>query len=235
MEDIMDCIKYAKEKANLRKSVNEKLMLSGVIIEDPNTTYIDPEVSIKSGTTILPNTRITGDTKIGSGCVIGPNTIITNCKIGDDNEILASVLTDAIVESKAHIGPFAYIRPKSVISNNAKIGDFVEIKNSIIGEGTKVSHLTYIGDCDVGKKVNFGCGCVVVNYDGTNKHRSKVGDGAFIGCNTNLVSPVEIGEYAYTAAGSTITNNVPEGSLAIARAKQEVKEGWVERKGYIKK
>jgi bifunctional UDP-N-acetylglucosamine pyrophosphorylase/glucosamine-1-phosphate N-acetyltransferase len=210
-------------------------MLAGVIIEDPQTTYIDEKVSIKAGTTILPNTRITGDTQIGTGCVIGPNTIITNCKIGDDNEVLASVLTDAIVANNVHIGPFAYLRPKSIISDNVKIGDFVEIKNATIGDGTKVSHLTYIGDCDVGKKVNFGCGCVVVNYDGTNKHRSKVGDNAFIGCNTNLVSPVEIGESGYTAAGSTITKNVPDGSLAIARAKQEIKEGWVERKGYLKK
>lgn len=231
----MDCLKYAEEKAALRKEVNQKLMISGVIIEDPQTTYIDETVSIKAGTTILPNSRITGETSIGSGCVIGPNTIISNCKIGDDNEILSSVLTDAVVENRVHIGPFAYLRPKSIISDNAKIGDFVEIKNATIGEGTKVSHLTYIGDCDVGKKCNFGCGCVVVNYDGTAKHRSKVGDNAFIGCNTNLVSPVEIGEYAYTAAGSTITQNVPSGALGIARAKQDNKEGWVERKGYLKK
>lgn len=231
----MDCLKYAEDKANERKAINEKLMKSGVILEDPGTCYIDAEVSIKAGTVILPNTRIEGKTVIGKGCVIGPNTIIKSSVIGDDNEILASVLTEATVENGVHIGPFAYLRPKSQIHSNAKIGDFVEVKNSVIGEGTKVSHLTYIGDADVGKKCNFGCGTVLVNYDGTNKHRSKIGDHAFIGCNTNLVSPVEVGDYGYTAAGSTITKDVPGGALAIARAKQENKEGWVDRKGYLKK
>ena len=144
-------------------------------------------------------------------------------------------MKEAVVEDNVNIGPFAYLRPKAHIASNAKIGDFVEIKNANIGEGTKVAHLTYIGDADVGSKCNFGCGTVVVNYDGTKKHRTVIGDNAFIGCNTNLVSPVNVGDFSYTAAGSTITNDVPDGALGIARARQVNKEGWVEKRQYLKK
>ena len=232
---INDKIQLAEANAIMRVRINEEHMRNGVIIEDPATTYIEKGVKIAADTVILPNTTISGETEIGANCTIGPNTIIKNSKIGNDNEILASVVTDAIVENGVHIGPFAYLRPKSHICNNAKIGDFVEIKNANIGEGTKVSHLTYIGDADVGKKCNFGCGTVFVNYNGRDKNRSTIGDNAFIGCNTNIVSPVNVGDYAYTAAGSTITEDVPSGSLGIGRAKQQNKEGWVEDRGYLKK
>lgn len=231
----MNCIEYAKELREKRSEINRNLMQNGVVIEDPETAYIEDSVVIEEGAVILPNTRITGNTKIGAKSVIGPNCIIENSVVGEGCEILASVLKESVVENGVSIGPFAYLRPNSHIGENAKIGDFVEIKNSSVGSGTKVAHLTYIGDADVGEKCNFGCGTVVVNYDGRNKHRTKIGDNAFIGCNTNLVSPVEVGDYAYTAAGSTITEDVPDGALGIARARQENKNGWVDKKGYLKK
>ena len=140
-----------------------------------------------------------------------------------------SVAVDSVVGDNTNVGPFAYIRPNSRIGNNIKIGDFVEIKNAVIDDGTKVAHLTYVGDADVGKRVNFGCGTVVVNYDGISKHRTTIEDDCFIGCNSNLVSPVTIEKGAYTAAGSTITDRVPENALAIARARQVNKDGWVEK------
>ncbi|MBE7019779.1 MAG: hypothetical protein E7413_07900 [Ruminococcaceae bacterium] len=219
----------------VQTKTNHRLAESGVVLYAPSTCYIGEEVIIGQGTKILPNTVIFGKTVIGTNCVIGPNTVIEDCMIGNDNEILSSHLTKATVENGVKIGPFAYLRPDAHIKNNAKIGDFCEIKNAIIGEGSKVSHLTYIGDSDVGKGCNFGCGSVVANYNGKEKFRSKIGDHAFIGCNTNLVSPVIVGDLGYTAAGSTITQNVPEGALAIARAKQENKMGWVKRKGYLNK
>ncbi len=231
----MNNIDYARELKKKRLAVCEKLMASGVVIEDPDTTYIDDTVEISEGAVILPNTRITGESKIGSKTTVGPNTIIENSTVGEECDVLASVLKEAVVENGVNIGPFAYLRPKAHICTGAKIGDFVEVKNSTVGEGTKVAHLTYIGDADVGSKCNFGCGTVIVNYDGTNKHRTKIRANAFIGCNTNLVSPVELGDYAYTAAGSTITKDVPEGALGIARARQENKDGWVDKKGYLKK
>ncbi|MBO5409211.1 MAG: hypothetical protein J6A61_07450 [Clostridia bacterium] len=214
-----------------RLKINRRLAECGVIFYDIATCYIDEEVVIARGTQILPNTVIMGKTVIGENCIIGPNTVIFESHIGNKNEIRASYLTEATVENEVTIGPFAYLRPKAHIKNKAKIGDFVEIKNATIGEGTKASHLTYIGDADVGSFCNFGCGSVVVNYDGKQKYRSTIGDHAFIGCNTNLVSPVTVGSHGYTAAGSTITRDVPEGALAIARAKQENKEGWVKERG----
>ncbi len=208
---------------------------AGVRVEDPATCYVEQQVRLAPGCVILPNTVISGNTVIGEGCVLGPNTVIQDCVIGANTTVFSSVLTGATIADQVTIGPFSYLRPGSRIERRVKIGDFVEIKNSVLGEGTKVSHLTYIGDADVGKGCNFGCGTVVVNYDGQNKHRSKIGDHAFLGCNTNLVSPVEVGTRGYTAAGSTITEHVPEGALAIARAKQENKIGWVDRKGYLNK
>ena len=156
-----------------RMRINRQFLESGVILYDSATCYIEEGVTIGAGTRILPNTVITGNTVIGKDCSIGPNTVIISSKIGDKNEIVASYLTEATVENETHIGPFSYLRPKAHIKSKAKIGDFVEIKNATIGEGTKASHLTYIGDADVGEGCNFGCGSVVVNYDGNKKHRSK--------------------------------------------------------------
>ena len=167
---------------------------------------------------------------IGEDCILYPNSRINNSKIGNGVEIQSSVILDSKIGDETTVGPFAYVRPESNIGEHVRIGDFVEIKKSTIGNNTKVSHLTYIGDAEVGERCNFGCGTVVVNYDGKKKHKTIIGDDSFIGCNTNLVSPVEVKDNTYIAAGSTITKEVPEGSLAIARAKQQNIEGWVERK-----
>lgn len=220
----------AQATAIMKQRINRRHMDNGVTLIDPHHTYIDPEVEIGQDTVIEPGCIIEGNSFIGEDCIIGYNTKIRNCKIGNNITIESSMLTDSQIDEGCHIGPFAYIRPNSHIGANVKIGDFVEIKNATIGEGTKVSHLTYIGDADVGRDVNFGCGTVVVNYDGEKKHRTTIKDHAFIGCNTNLVSPVVIEENVYTAAGSTITQDVPKNSLAIARAKQENKAEWVTKK-----
>lgn len=214
----------------MRRNINDALMLSGVDIPCTDGVMIGVDVEIGVGTTILPNTIIIGKTKIGSGCTIGPNTYIKDGVVGN-NVILDNVkLLDSEVEDDVDCGPFVKVRAGSKLCKGVHIGNFVEVKNSVMGEGTKCAHLTYVGDSDVGKNVNFGCGTVTVNYDGTNKHRCKIGEHAFIGCNTNLISPVEIGDFAFTAAGSTITDDVPENALSVARAKQVNKEGWVTRK-----
>ena len=205
----------------MKKRINEKHMANGVTLVDPANTYIEADVVIGKDTIIEPGCMLQGNTVIGENCRIGYNSKLTNMTIKDYVDIEVSVLTDSFVDEGTLVGPFAYVRPNSHIGKNIKVGDFVEIKNANIGDGTKISHLTYVGDADVGENVNFGCGTVIVNYDGQKKHRTTIGNNAFIGCNTNLVSPVTIEDNAYTAAGSTITKTVPENSLAIARAKQE--------------
>lgn len=224
-------LQLAQATEVMKKRVNERLMLEGVTIMDPESTYIGSEVEIEADTIIYPGCMIEGKTKIGTDCLIGPNCRIQSSVIHNGVIIQSSFLIQAEIDNYTTVGPFAYIRPNSKIGEHVRIGDFVEIKNSVIDDGTKVSHLTYVGDSDVGKCVNFGCGTVTVNYDGKNKFRCKIGDNVFIGCNSNLVAPVEIGSNAYTAAGSTITKDVPEGSLAIARSRQDNKEGWRNKSG----
>ena len=194
-----------------------------------NNAYIGVDVKIGQDTIIYPGNVIEGDTVIGESCVIYPNSRVNNSIIEEGVEIQSSVILDSKIGKNTTVGPFAYIRPESNIGNSVRIGDFVEIKKSTIGDNTKVSHLTYIGDAEVGTSCNFGCGTVVVNYDGKKKHKTKIGNNVFIGCNTNLVAPVEVKDNSYTAAGSTITKEVPEGSLAVARARQKNIDGWVER------
>ncbi len=215
----------------MKKRINEKLMTEGVTLMDPDNTYIGKDVKIEADTIIYPGCMIEGKTEIGTDCIIGPNCRIQSSIIKNGVTIQSSFLIQAEVDNYTTVGPFAYLRPNSKIGEHVRIGDFVEIKNSNIDDGTKVSHLTYVGDSDVGKCVNFGCGTVTVNYDGKNKFRCKIGDNVFIGCNSNLVAPVEIGDNAYTAAGSTITKNVPEDSLAIARSRQDNKDGWRKKSG----
>lgn len=214
----------------MRKNINKRHMVNGVDIPCTDGVMIGADVEIGNGTVILPNTIILGKTVIGTGCTIGPNSYIVDGKIGNNVKLDNVKLTDSTVEDGADAGPFVQIRGGSVIHSGVHIGDFVEVKNSEIGSGTKSAHLTYIGDSDVGEKVNFGCGTVTVNYDGKNKSRCKIGDGAFIGCNTNLIAPVEVGDKAYIAAGSTITDDIPGDALSIARARQVNKEGWVTKK-----
>ena len=202
------------------------LAAGGVEIWDYDNCYIDPTVKIGAGTQILPGTILRGNTVIGENCTVGPNSLLEDAVIGNGVKVNASQIYESSVGDKTSIGPFAYLRPNCRIGSDVKLGDFVEVKNSVIDDGTKVSHLTYIGDSDVGKRINFGCGTVTVNYDRAKKHRTVIGDDAFIGCNTNLIAPVTVGEGAYIAAGSTITDDIPSMALGIARARQSIKEDW---------
>ncbi len=228
-------VQLAEAEEILRRRINKMHMENGVTLIDPNSTYIGDDVEIGKDTIIYPGNVIEGNTKIGEGVMIYPNSRISNSIIENDVEIQSSVIIDSKIGERTTVGPFAYIRPESVIGNDARIGDFVEIKKSTIGNNTKVSHLTYIGDAKVGEHCNFGCGTVVVNYDGKKKNTTIIGNNSFIGCNTNLVSPVTVEDNTYIAAGSTIVNDVKEGELAVARAKQRNIEGWVAKRGLTNK
>ncbi|MDQ0150238.1 bifunctional UDP-N-acetylglucosamine diphosphorylase/glucosamine-1-phosphate N-acetyltransferase GlmU [Eubacterium multiforme] len=227
-------VQLAEAEEFLRNRINEIHLNNGVTLIDPKATYIGVDVQIGKDTIIYPGTILEGNTVIGSDCLIMQNCRIKDSKINDGVTVESSVILDSEVGKNTTVGPFAYIRPESKIGEKARIGDFVEIKKSTIGDGTKVSHLTYIGDAEVGDGCNFGCGTVVVNYDGKVKNKTIIGNHSFIGCNTNLVSPVRVYDNTYIAAGSTITNDVEEGDLAVARAKQRNIKGWVEKKGLIK-
>ncbi|MGN1334424.1 MAG: UDP-N-acetylglucosamine diphosphorylase [Anaerovoracaceae bacterium] len=218
-----------------RHEINTGHMEKGVRFIDIETAYIDEGVTIGAGTLIGPCVTLEGKTEIGQNCIIMQNSRIVDSVIADEVEIQSSVIVESSVGEGTKVGPFAYMRPKSRVGKNCKVGDFVEIKNSSLGDGSKASHLTYIGDSDVGYDVNLGCGVVFVNYDGTSKYRSTVGDGAFIGCNSNLVSPVTVGDGAYVAAGSTVTEDVEADALYIARSKGVKKQGWVSSRGILKK
>jgi len=214
------------EAATIAKArINNTHMLAGVSIWDPMNTYIGPDVTIESGTCILPNTIIEGVCKIGADCEIGPSTTIKSSSIGNNCKIVNSVLDKAEVHNNVTVGPFAYLRPKAVLMDNVKIGDFVEVKNAVIGKGSKASHLAYIGDAEVGENVNFGCGAITVNYNGATKGKTIIKDNAFIGSNCNLIAPVTVEKGGYVAAGSTVTKTVPQDCLTIARVRQENKEG----------
>ncbi|MDD4493741.1 MAG: DapH/DapD/GlmU-related protein, partial [Eubacteriales bacterium] len=228
--NITDRIRLSQAGRIVRKRILEKLMLEGVTIIDPDSTYIDTGVKIGIDTQIFPGTIIKGGTVIGEQCTIGPNAVIYSSVIGNKVTVDSSEVRESSIGDSTKVGPFAYIRPASSIGSNVKIGDFVEIKKSQIGDDTKISHLTYVGDSEVGRNVNIGCGVVFVNYNGKEKNKCIVGDNAFIGCNTNLVAPVEVKNDSYIAAGSTITETVPEHSLAIARERQIIKDNWVIRK-----
>ena len=214
---------------------NLEYLDAGVVFIDLKAVYIDEGVRIGKGTVIYPCVVLEGDVEIGENCTIGQNTRIKDSIIGNGTSIQSSVILDSKVGNETSVGPFAYLRPNSEVGSHCKVGDFVEIKNSRLDDGAKAAHLTYVGDSDVGKKVNLGCGVVFVNYDGSKKYRSVVEDGAFIGCNVNLVSPVHVGKDAYIAAGSTITNDVEDGALYVARSKGKSIEGWVEKRGILKK
>lgn len=227
---INDRVALAQAGKIMQQRINEKHMRNGVTIIDPEQTYIDASVVIGQDTVIYPGTMVKGNTVIGTDCIIGPNSEILNCDIGNRTSIRQSVTHDSKIGSDVQIGPFAHIRPQSLIHDEVRIGNFVEIKKTEFGRKSKASHLSYIGDANVGSNVNIGCGSITVNYDGVNKFKSIIKDGAFIGCNSNLVAPVEIGEGAYVAAGSTITDNVPGDSLSIARARQVNKENYVKNR-----
>lgn len=216
-----------------RLEINKKFADNGVKFVDIKSAYIDQDVEIGAGTVIYPQVIIEGKSKIGQDCVIGMCSRIVDSQVGDRSDVQNSVILESSVGEDTTVGPFAYMRPGSAVGNNCKVGDFVEIKNSTFGNGSKAAHLTYVGDSDVGENVNLGCGVVFVNFDGRDKYRSKVGDGAFIGCNSNLVSPVNVGSKAYIAAGSTVTEDVPGDAMFIARERGTLKENWVSKKGIL--
>lgn len=212
----------------LRERKNKSVMLSGVTLEDPATTYVDDDVTIGMDTTVGPGVRLQGRTSIGARCVIHAGCRLTNVSIEDDVTILDHcVLTDAKVGAGARLGPFAHIRPESVVGPSAHVGNFVELKKTTLGRGAKANHLSYLGDAVIGDAVNVGAGTITCNYDGTKKHRTTIEAGAFIGSNSALVAPVTIGAGAYVGAGSTITRDVPAGGLGVARGQQHNKEHWV--------
>jgi bifunctional UDP-N-acetylglucosamine pyrophosphorylase/glucosamine-1-phosphate N-acetyltransferase len=218
----------------MTRLINDRHYDAGVDIIGYNV-IIGRDVTIGQDTVIMPNTIISGETRIGSNCRIGPGSQITSCKIGDNVTLNNVQAADSVIASDVKAGPYVNIRPGSVLENGVKIGDFVEIKNSTIGAKTALAHLTYIGDSDVGKEVNFGCGCVTANYDGINKYRTTIGDNAFIGCNTNLIAPVAVGKNATTGAGSTIDRDVPDNALALERAGLIIKENWKKNRDRLNK
>lgn len=226
---VNDRVALSKAESILKKRINEYHMRNGVTIIDPNNTYIDSDVEIGQDTIIHPGTILLGTTSIGTDCIIGPNSEIKNCVIDAKTVIRHSVAHDSEIGAQVNIGPFAHIRPQSAIHDEVKIGNFVEIKKTVFGKGSKASHLSYIGDAEVGSDVNIGCGSITVNYDGKHKSLTKIEDNVFIGCNSNLVAPVTIGNGAYVAAGSTVTQDVPGDALAIARARQVNKEQYAKK------
>ncbi len=231
---VNDRAQLAQAESVLLTRIRTAHMKAGVTFRLPESTWVGADVRIGEDALILPGCMLEGKTTIGAGCVVGPNTRMVNARIDENVEVANSVILSSSVGSETKVGPFAYLRPGSQIGQHVKIGDFVEIKKSVIGDNTKISHLTYVGDAEVGQRVNLGCGVVVVNYDGRAKNRTIIGDDTFIGCNVNLVSPVEVHDHAYIAAGSTITDEVPAYSLGIARTRQIVKEEWVKKKGLDK-
>ena len=227
---INDRVQLNEAEKIMQKRINEYQMRNGVTMRNPESIYIEDGVEIGNDTEICQNVTIKSGTKIGSDCVIGSGSMLDRAVIHDGVDVLSSVILESEVDEGTHVGPFAYIRPNCHVGKEVKVGDFVELKNSNIDDGTKISHLTYIGDSDVGKRVNFGCGTVTCNYDGKKKYRTTIGDDCFVGCNTNFVSPINVGDGVYIAAGSTITEDIPENSLSIARARQVNKEGWKDKR-----
>ncbi|MDG0823725.1 bifunctional N-acetylglucosamine-1-phosphate uridyltransferase/glucosamine-1-phosphate acetyltransferase [Staphylococcus equorum] len=231
-EEIMgvnDRVMLSEAEKAFRKRINEFHMRNGVTIVDPSNTYIGADVTIGEDTIIEPGVKLAGHSEIGEETVVGQYTEITNSKIGDNVTIKHSVINEAMVDDYAIIGPFAQLRPGTDLGKKVKVGNFVEVKKSVVKAGAKLPHLSYIGDAEIGERVNLGCGSITVNYDGINKFKTVIGNDSFIGCNTNLVAPITLGERSLIAAGSTITDSVPEDSLALARARQTTKEGYLKK------
>ncbi|MDD2899357.1 MAG: bifunctional UDP-N-acetylglucosamine diphosphorylase/glucosamine-1-phosphate N-acetyltransferase GlmU [Desulfuromonadaceae bacterium] len=224
---VNDRVQLAEAGRILRGRINREHMLNGVTLIDPETTYIDHGVTIGADTVIHPGCQIGGGSVIGSGCEIEGAVSISDCRIGDDCHIkAASVLESSELGEDVAVGPMAHLRPGTVLGKKVKIGNFVETKKIVMGEGSKASHLTYLGDAEIGRDVNIGCGTITCNYDGVNKHRTVIGDGVFIGSDVQLVAPVSVGRNSLVAAGTTVTVDVPPDSLALSRVPQVNKEGW---------
>ncbi|MEZ5288602.1 MAG: bifunctional UDP-N-acetylglucosamine diphosphorylase/glucosamine-1-phosphate N-acetyltransferase GlmU [Vicinamibacterales bacterium] len=215
----------------VRQQKNEELMAAGVTLIDPATTYVDVDVEVGADTVLHPGVHLEGSTRIGAACEIHQGTRIVNSTLGDRVTVLDhTLILDATVGDGCSVGPFAHLRPGSALGEGARVGNFVELKKTALGAGAKANHLAYLGDATIGDGANIGAGTITCNYDGVSKHETRIGKGAFVGSNSTLVAPVTIGDDAYVAAGSAVTSDAPAGSLAIARARQENKEGWVARR-----
>lgn len=223
---INDRVALAEAENIMKQRINETHLRNGVTLIDPNNTYIGPDVEIAQDVIIYPGTIIKGKTYIASDAIIGPNSEIENSSIGEQTVIRQSVVLDSKIGNKVNVGPFAHIRPETSVGDKVRVGNFVELKKSVLGDDTKVPHLSYIGDAEFGKNINIGCGTITVNYDGKEKHKTTIEDDSFIGCNSNLIAPVTIKKGSFIAAGSTITDDVPEDSFAIARSRQTTKKGY---------
>jgi len=226
---VNDRVALAEAERLMRARINAGHQRNGVTLIDAAQTYIESDVAIGPDTVIYPGTMLRGRTSIGSDCQVGPGADLTDTVMGDGVTIRHSVAEGALIRDACQVGPFAYLRPGAKLSKQVKVGDFVEIKNAEIGEGSKVPHLSYVGDARVGAGVNIGCGAITANYDGYNKSVTEIGDHAFIGSNANLIAPVKVGNGAYVVAGSTITHNVEDNDLAIARSRQVNKPGYAEK------
>ncbi|MGK5558181.1 bifunctional UDP-N-acetylglucosamine diphosphorylase/glucosamine-1-phosphate N-acetyltransferase GlmU [Actinomadura kijaniata] len=229
-QGVNDRVQLAQARRQLNDRVLEGLMRAGVTVVDPASTWVDVQVTAEPDAVVYPNTQLHGATHLGEGARVGPNCTLTDTRVGADAVVVNAVCVGAEVGPEASVGPFAYLRPGTVLARKAKVGTYVETKNAQVGEGSKVPHLTYVGDAEIGVGCNIGAGTVFVNYDGVNKHRTVVGDHVKIGSDNMLVAPVEIGDGAYTAAGSVIVRDVPPGAMAVARGQQRNIEGWVERR-----
>lgn len=225
---VNDRVQLAHAAATLRRRHLEALMRAGVSVIDPEHTYLDVDVTVGIDTELLPGTILEGATVIGAGAVIGPSTHLTDCEVGDGATVHSTRAERARIGEGTEVGPFAHLRPGTVLEQGAKVGAFVQTKQTTVGAGAKIPHLAYVGDAEVGEGANVACGVVTVNFDGRDKHRTIIGAGAFVGCGTMLIAPVTVGAGAYVAAGSSITDDVPPAALAIARARQVVKEGRAE-------
>ncbi|HEY5193198.1 MAG TPA: bifunctional UDP-N-acetylglucosamine diphosphorylase/glucosamine-1-phosphate N-acetyltransferase GlmU [Solirubrobacteraceae bacterium] len=230
MLGVNDRVALAHVRSLAQHAIAERHMLSGVTIVDPASTVIDVDVAIGQDSLIEPGTALKGSTVVGSGAVVGPSTTVIDSLIGDGARVRISWLEQAVLHAGVTVGPFAYLRPGAILRAGAKAGTFVEIKNSDIGQDAKIPHLSYIGDADVGERTNLGAGTITANYDGRSKHRTTIGSGVRGGVDTSFVAPVTVGDDAYTAAGSIVTEDVPPGALAVARARQENLEGYAQRR-----
>lgn len=230
VQGINDRLALAEAEEAKRREILKGLALSGVTVRDLSSVYIDAGVVVGPDTVIEPQTYIRGKTVIGSGCSIGPGAEIISSRVGDGSRVWLSVIENSEIKEDVQVGPYSHLRPNSVLMPGALVGNYAEVKNSVVGAGTKVHHHSYLGDSDIGENVNIGAGTITVNYDGEKKYRTTIEDRVFVGCNANLIAPVKIGKEAYVAAGSTVNLEVPPGSLAIARERQVNKEGWVAKR-----
>jgi bifunctional UDP-N-acetylglucosamine pyrophosphorylase/glucosamine-1-phosphate N-acetyltransferase len=229
VEGVNDRVQLATLGRELNRRTVETWMRAGVTVVDPATTWVDADVVLEADATLLPGTQLHGRTSVAAGATVGPDTTLTECEVGSGASVVRSHGTGAVIGAGATVGPFSFLRPGTRLGAKGKIGAFVETKNAEIGTGSKVPHLSYVGDATIGEGSNIGAATVFVNYDGVNKHRTTIGDHVRVGSDTMLVAPITVGDGAYTAAGSVITQDVPPGAMAVARGRQRNVEGWVER------